>query len=78
MFGFLGFFRLVFFVYIGAAVLIIAVGYDYIDKNHPKIDLPYEQQVFGLRDIIVKRLDSFIKDENSSKIKKKANFQNAE
>jgi len=70
MFGFLGFFKLVFFVYLGAAILIIAVGYDYVDKHYPKVKLPYKEQVYGLQEIILNKVDGFIEDNDKPKEKK--------
>ena len=67
----LGLFRLMFFVYMGGAILLIAIGYDYIDKNHPKVNLPYKEQIFGLQNIIVDKVDGFIEKNGKSGRKNK-------
>lgn len=66
-----GLFRLVFLVYIAGALLLLAVGYDYMDKNHPKVNLPYKEQVFGLQKIIIDKIDVFI--DNNKKADNKKN-----
>lgn len=60
MFGFFHFFRIGFFIYLGLGVLFVSIGYDFIDKNYPNIELPYKERVFKLRKIIIDKVDQFI------------------
>ncbi len=62
-----GLFRLIFLVYIAGSILFIAIFYDYMEKNHPKINLPYKEQVFGLKNIIIDKVNKFI-DENQNTV----------
>lgn len=64
-----GLFRLMFLVYIAGAILLIAIGYDYMEKHHPKVNLPYKEQVFGLQNIIIDKVNKFI--DNNKKTERK-------
>jgi hypothetical protein len=54
--------RLSLFIYIGVGLLVVAFGYEYVGKHYPKVDLPYKEQVFGLRKIAIEKIDGFIKE----------------
>jgi hypothetical protein len=60
--GLVGLLRLSIFIYIGVALLVVAFGYEYVGKHYPKVNLPYKEQVFGLRKIIIDKVDGFIEE----------------
>ncbi len=53
-------FRLNLFINLGIGILIIAFVYGLAAKYYPQAPLPYKEQIYGLQEIIINKIDYFI------------------